>query len=499
MQNTVMTEVDMMDSEEVKKALKEKCLELADLQIRLKENKLPVLIIVEGWGTAGKGTLISNMVKELDPRFYQVIPGRERTEEEQRKPFLWKYMEHIPEAGKIVFLDSTWLTELCFELVHKKVTEDAITHRLEEIRTAERQLRENGYLLLKYFLQIDKKDQEKRIETLLSKKDTKWRVSEKDKDQLDKHKKYEKNFDYLMSASSTGENPWNLIDGKDKKRAELLVLASVADSIKDALIRGKENAPLMEGKFALRQMPKVSEVKLDQTMTKEEYQVFLKACQKRLRELHNQIYRAKIPVVIAYEGWDAAGKGGNIKRLSSALDARGYQVYPIAAPEPHELSRFYLWRFWHRLPKTGHISIFDRTWYGRVMVERIEGLCTENEWKRAYHEINEFEKMLTDWGAIVLKFWIQIDKDTQLKRFEERQNTPSKQWKLTDEDWRNREKWDVYEEAIDEMIQKTSTETAPWTIVASNNKYFARIQVLQKTIESMEQALEQRKKQDKNK
>ena len=177
--------------------------------------------------------------------------------------------------------------------------------------------------------------------------------------------------------------------------------------------------------------------------------------------------------MIAYEGWDAAGKGGNIKRLTSALDPRGFEVHPIASPEPAEKNRHYLWRFWKRLPKDGHIAVFDRTWYGRVMVERLEGFCSENDWQRAYNEINEFEKELTDWGAIVIKFWVQIDKDTQLKRFTDRQNTPEKQWKITDEDWRNREKWDMYEDAVNEMIQKTSTEFAPWHILESNDKHYA--------------------------
>ena len=226
-----------------------------------------------------------------------------------------------------------------------------------------------------------------------------------------------------------------------------------------------------------------------QEMSKEEYEIELKKLQKKLKKLHNKIYRKRIPVIIAYEGWDAAGKGGNIKRLTSALDPRGFEVYPIAAPEPHEKARHYLWRFYHRLPKDGHIAIFDRTWYGRVMVERLEGFCTENDWKRAYNEINEFEKDLSDWGAVVIKFWIQIDKDTQLARFTERQNTPEKQWKITDEDWRNREKWEDYEVAIDEMIAKTSTENAPWFIIQSNNKYYARIQAIRTVIDEIEKKL----------
>ena len=221
----------------------------------------------------------------------------------------------------------------------------------------------------------------------------------------------------------------------------------------------------------------------------EEYKAELKHLQQRLGELHNRLYRKRVPVVIVYEGWDAAGKGGNIKRITGALDPRGYEVHPIASPEPHEKARHYLWRFWTRLPKTGHIAIFDRSWYGRVMVERLEGFCGENDWKRAYHEINEFEKELHDWGAVILKFWVQIDKDTQLARFTERQNTPGKQWKITDEDWRNREKWEEYEGAVDEMIEKTSTLWAPWHILESVDKKYARIKALKIVIRELERAL----------
>ena len=224
--------------------------------------------------------------------------------------------------------------------------------------------------------------------------------------------------------------------------------------------------------------------------TEEEYDTLLNQYQKRLRELHNELYRKKIPVIIAYEGWDAAGKGGNIKRITEALDPRGYEVHPIASPEPHEKARHYLWRFWNRLPKTGHVAIFDRTWYGRVMVERLEGFCSENDWQRAYVEINEFEKELADWNAVIVKFWVQIDKDTQLARFKERENTPEKRWKITDEDWRNREKWDLYEEAVNEMLQKTNTAYAPWHILESNDKKYARIKALKTVIEAIEKKME---------
>ena len=248
--------------------------------------------------------------------------------------------------------------------------------------------------------------------------------------------------------------------------------------------------PLLQNHFPLVKMAKLSEISLDKKVEPDQYKAELKALQSQLGELHNRLYRKRVPVVICYEGWDAAGKGGNIKRITEALDPRGYEVHPIASPEPHEKARHYLWRFWTRLPRTGHIAIFDRTWYGRVMVERLEGFCSQNDWQRAYHEINEFEKELHDWGAVIIKFWVQIDKDTQLQRFEERQRTPEKQWKITDEDWRNREKWDAYEEAVDEMLQKTSTTYAPWHVLESVDKKHARLKALRIVIAALEEALD---------
>ena len=233
-------------------------------------------------------------------------------------------------------------------------------------------------------------------------------------------------------------------------------------------------------------IPLLQDVNLDLRLDAKDYRKELKECQGRLFELHNKLYRRKIPMILAYEGWDAAGKGGNIKRMTRALDPRGYDVLPIAAPSSEEKNHPFLWRFWSRLPKDGHIAVFDRTWYGRVMVERIEGFCTPAEWSRAYDEINRFERQLSDWGAIILKFWLQIDQDTQLKRFNDRQSNPDKRWKITEEDWRNREKWPQYEECVNQMLQLTNTSYAPWVIVESNDKYYARIKALREAIALLE-------------
>ena len=230
--------------------------------------------------------------------------------------------------------------------------------------------------------------------------------------------------------------------------------------------------------------------------TKEEYKEKLDRLQNRIQELHGELYRRRIPVILGFEGWDAGGKGGAIKRLTAKMDPRGYQVNPTASPNDLERAHHYLWRFWNNVPKKGHIAIFDRTWYGRVMVERIEGFCTTEEWQRAYREMNDMEANWVHSGAIVRKFWLQIDKDEQERRFRERMENPDKQWKITDEDWRNREKWDQYEQAVDEMLVRTSTTYAPWIIVEGNSKYYARIKVLQSVVDAIEERLKEEKSKD---
>ena len=475
--------------EKLEGRLKDARMKLQEQQLKVKEHGLPVLVLVEGWGTAGKGSLIGQIIKNIDPRFFKVESMSAPTEEEKRKPFLYRHFVKIPENGKFSFLDSGWMDEIMKERLQEKISDEAYAHRIESVQRFERQLTDNGYLVVKLFLQVSKSEQEKRIEHLSKEKDTRWRVSKNDRWQNDHYEKCSDAFDSYLKETNLPSAPWYIIDAESKKWTELQALEILTEGIDVALANNAMAVPILQNVFSMKKMPLLSEIPLDKTMEEDAYKKELKQLQHRLGELHNRLYRKKVPVIIAYEGWDAAGKGGNIKRITGALDPRGYEVHPIASPEPHEKARHYLWRFWTRLPKTGHIAIFDRTWYGRVMVERLEGFCSENDWKRAYNEINEFEKELHDWGAVIIKFWVQIDKDTQLERFNERQNTPQKQWKITDEDWRNREKWDQYEDAVNEMIQKTSTTYAPWHILESVDKRYARIKALKIVIEELEKAL----------
>ena len=475
--------------EELKQRLAAAREKLAGQQLFVKEQKIPVFVLIEGWGTSGKGFCIGQIINNIDPRFFKVESMGEKSEEECRKPFLYRYFKRIPEAGKFVFLDSGWMDEIVREKLHGKLSDEDYAKRIESVRRFERQLTDNGYLVMKFFLHISKKEQEKRIENLEQEKDTIWRVSKNDRWQNEHYDKCKEAFSSYLKSTNLPQAPWYIIDAKSKKWSEVQILETLTQGIEIALSNQKMAVPLLQNVFPLVKMPLLSEVPLDKSMEEEEYKKELKQLQHRLGELHNRLYRKKVPVIIAYEGWDAAGKGGNIKRIAGALDPRGYEVHPIASPEPHEKARHYLWRFWTRLPKTGHIAIFDRTWYGRVMVERLEGFCSENDWMRAYNEMNEFEKELHDWGAVIIKFWVQIDKDTQLERFNERESTPEKRWKITDEDWRNREKWDEYEQAVNEMIAKTSTTYAPWHILESTDKKYARIKALKIVIEELEKAL----------
>ena len=482
--------VEAEDKEVLKADIKELKERLAALPQKLRDKKIPVLVLIEGWAAAGKGSLIKELISELDPRFYNVVSPVIVPEKEARYPFLYPYATAIPENGKILFMDSGWMEDIIRKYLHREITKEEFKRRVRAVNEFELQLRDGGYLLLKIFVHIDKKEQYERLESLTANVETEWRVTDED---LWQHREYDRFLDsYDNFMEKTDEVvPWHILDGSRRKMAVRDVLKLLVKGIEEVLEEGRYVGEPFEEEFPLREMPALSDVDLSVTISDEEYKEKLKKLQKRLSELHNIIYRLKIPVVLCYEGWDAAGKGGNIRRVAYPLDPRGFDVCPIASPEPHELNRQYLWRFWTRLPRSGHICIFDRTWYGRVMVERLEGFCSEKDWQRAYNEINEFERQLTDWGAVVIKFWIHIDQETQLARFNDRQNTPEKQWKITDEDWRNREKWPLYEVAVNEMLQKTSTKNAPWYIIESNDKQYARIRTLEIIVKALEKACEE--------
>ena len=469
---------------------------LSALQLKMKEKKLPAIIVFEGWGASGKGTLIAGTIKLLDPRFFKVTSTLPANEAERRYPLMKRFFEGIPEYGKLSVMDRSWYRELAAARIEQGISKKEYERRIGSVNTFERQLTDDGYVIVKLFLHISKEEQKKRFDKLLESGATKWRVTDKDKYQNKHYDEYEEQFEDMLEKTDTAYAPWNVIDAEDKQFARYKLFEILVENLTTALeadVIYPAESDVAE-LFDMKKMPKLSEVTLaDKTVSEEEYSERLKADQKELAKLHGKLYKLKIPVVIGFEGWDAAGKGGAIKRVGAALDPRGYEAVPVAAPDAREKVHHYLWRFWINLPKDGHITIFDRTWYGRVMVERLEGFTPTERCAMAYREINEFEKELSDCGVVVMKFWVQIDKDEQLRRFNDRMNTPEKRWKITDEDWRNREKWDLYESAVDEMIQKTSTEFAPWVIVEGNDKKYARLKVLETVIERLQKEIEKRK------
>lgn len=337
--------------EELKKRLAAAREKLKSQQMLVKEKRLPVLVLVEGWGTSGKGSCIGQVIQNIDPRFFKVSSMGELAEDERRRPFLWRYFARIPEAGKFMFLDSGWMDEVVKGRLHGGMDDEEYAMHTESIRRFERQLTDNGYLVMKFFLHISKKEQEKRIERLESDKDTRWRVSRHDLWQNSHYQRCVDAFSSYLKNTNLPSAPWYIIDASARKWTELQVLETLIQGIDIALTNCAMAVPLLQNVFPLRRTPLLSEIPLDQMVGDEEYKKELKRLQGRLGELHNRLYRKKVPVIIAYEGWDAAGKGGNIKRITGALDARGYEVHPITSPQPHEKARHYLWRFWTRLPE----------------------------------------------------------------------------------------------------------------------------------------------------
>ena len=466
------------------------------LQRECKDAGIPVILVFEGMGAAGKGVQINRLIQALDPRGFDVYACDRPTEDEQMRPFLWRYWTKTPAKGRIAVFDRSWYRSVQVDRFDGLTREDKLGDAYQDILSFEKQLCDDGTVIMKFFLYIDKDEQKKRFKKREGSKETSWRVTEEDWNRNKDFDRYLKMNEEMLEKTDTDYAPWVIIEAVDKDYAALKIVSTVMDRLEYEL----EHRRPEDGKQAQRQESKTRErfkngvlsgIDLSKSLTEEEYKTRLKKLQKRLAELHSELYRLRIPVVIGFEGWDAGGKGGAIKRLTSNLDPRGYRVNPTAAPNDIEKVHHYLWRFWNSVPKAGHIAIFDRTWYGRVMVERIEGFCSEAEWRRAYQEINEMESHMANAGAVVLKFWLHIDKDEQERRFRERQANPAKQWKITDEDWRNREKWDQYEEAVNEMLIRTSTTYAPWIVVEGNDKRYARVKVLQTVVDALEKKVKE--------
>ena len=497
-----------MEKDEYKARMEQMAPRLSRLQRECKELGIPVMIVFEGFGAAGKGVQISKLISALDPRGFSVYAIDGESKDEQLRPFLWRFWTKTPEKGSIAIFDRSWYRRVLVDRFDGVTTSRELEYAYEEINSFERQLTDGGYVIIKLFLAIDKKEQKKRFKKLMESKSSAWRVTDADLKRNKEYDAYKEMNDEMLQKTDTDYAPWHIIEATDKEFATVKIYSAVIAAMEQKIQEVKQKkeakataakkktvvAEKPEGEDSVLRTSSLNSVDLSLRYSKEEYKEKLDKLQNRIQELHGELYRKRIPVILGFEGWDAGGKGGAIKRLTEKMDPRGYQVNPTAAPHDIERAHHYLWRFWNNVPKKGHIAIFDRTWYGRVMVERIEGFCSKEECSRAYKEINDMEANWVHSGAVVLKFWLQIDKDEQERRFRERMENPEKQWKITDEDWRNREKWDQYEQAVDDMLVHTSTTYAPWIIVEGNNKYYARIKVLESVIDAIEKRLKEEEK-----
>jgi polyphosphate:AMP phosphotransferase len=475
------------------KLIEEQGEELAYLQRKCKEHGIPILILVEGLSAAGKGTLINRIIQPLDPRGFKVSCIASPSRDEQLRPFLWRFWSRTPSTGRIAIFDRSWYRNLLDADIDKRMSETGLARAYEDVRAFERQLRDGGTIILKFFLEISKEEQTTRLAALQANPATAWRVDDAVLQRLDRYKEYNEAVTRMYRESDTDAPiPWIKLQAKDSYQAtanaQKVMIEVLGKRVKvaknDGLSTPKPNKPAPLPNFS--NAPKLGDVDLSSSLSKKEYLKLIEEKQAKIHDLHYEMYRRRVPMVIVYEGWDAAGKGGNIRRLTARMDPRGYEVIPVSAPNDIEKSHHYLWRFWSEFPKAGHLAIYDRSWYGRVLVERVEGFCKEWEWKQAYREINEMEENFVNAGTILVKFWMHIDQKEQLKRFKARELSPNKSWKLGDEDWRNREKWKPYEEATNEMFMRTHTAHAPWTIIEGNCKRFARIRALDTVIEAIE-------------
>lgn len=480
---------DTTDMDEELDLLAEK---LSYLQRRLMALKVPAIIILEGAYAAGKGRVANELLIGLDARYTKFWATRHPSEDDLKNPFLTQYYKNIPQSNNFTIFYRSWYSLYSY-YKNSKINKDRYKRPevlIDEIKNFEKTLADNGYCLMKFKIRVNPKKQAEHIRKMMDSPLTTWKAQEYDRDN---NEIYVKEMEKLMYETSTDYAPWYIVEYTSKKETTTKIMKHVIEilekKLEEVLNKKEVKAIDKDGRFTGNLEGALSKVDLSKTLSEEEYEIKLKDLQEKMREVQYALYQEKIPLILVFEGWDAAGKGGGIQRIITKLDPTNYTVNTTAAPNDVEKNHHYLWRFAIEMPRAGHIAIWDRSWYGRVMVERIEGFATNEEWQRAYKEINDFERMFTNFNAIVLKFFLHIDKETQLERFNARQENPKKSWKITDEDWRNRDKWDKYVEAVNDMIEKTSTELAPWIVIEGNSKHYARVKILQKIIEECDKRL----------
>jgi polyphosphate:AMP phosphotransferase len=466
---------------------------LFSAQLEAKKLKIPVAILIAGVDGAGRGEIINLITEFMDTRFLKTYTFWAETEEERERPPFWRYWRALPAAGTTSLLFGGWYENTFLDLAFNRIDIDRFDRRMQRRVRFERSLFNNGTYLVKFWLHLSEEGQKKKVKKIYKEypeEIAKFRINKKN---VKHYKDITDAAARAIRVTDRVEAPWVLVDAYDWRNRNLNVIETLVNLYEGAIKRHKEESQkctISNVNISYDYPSILDNVDLSVSISKKDYEKELEKLQMKLWGLTWQAHQKKISTIILFEGWDAAGKGGCIRRITKGIDSRLYQVIQVAAPTDEEKAHHYLWRFWRHVPRFGFVTIYDRSWYGRVLVERVENFATPEEWGRAYSEINDFEEQLTQYGKIALfKFWLHISKDEQLNRFKERESNPLKQYKITEEDWRNREKWDLYKDAVDDMVAKTSTDIAPWYIIAANDKKYARIEVLKTICEKMEKHL----------
>jgi polyphosphate:AMP phosphotransferase len=449
---------------------------LGELQRQAREKKAQIVITFDGWDTLEMADYVNEVIRALDPRGFDLYSMEEPNDEEREHGFLWRFVRRLPADGRIAIFDRSWYSHAAAEAVEGGIK---VGPRIQHISGLEWTLADRGTIFVKLFFHIGKKDLRRRIEKAKAKESEKSCGNGRS---FFKREKYYDDYAAIIEEIGDGtDRPWSewqLIPAEDDRYGMMRTFETIISTIEKRLVEpygSTHEITLPQRSDRIR----LEDVDLSRSLTQDEYRSRIKDVQKDLAKAQCALKKNDKALVVAMEGWDAAGKGGAILRVTDELNPRLYRVVPVGAPNDIEKSHHYLWRFSIAMPQRGHMAIFDRSWYGRVLVERVEGLCSQTEWKQAYREINAMEARLAAEGSTIVKIWLQIDKETQLRRFKERESDPEKQWKITDDDWRNRAKWEAYEVAIQDMFRYTDTDVAPWTVIESNDKYYSRMKVIE--------------------
>ena len=459
------------------------------------EKKVPVVVLVTGEDGSGKRETISVLYEWMDPRYLSTVAFENATDEERERPAMWRYWRSLPPKGRVGIFAGSWYSDPIRMRINGHLSERELDAHAAQINRFEAMLVNEGALVLKFWIHLTQDAQRARFKALEKDPHTAWRVTPWHWERLKTYGKLHDVSSHLLRMTNTAVAPWVIVEGTDERYRSLkvgqVILAALTAKLGGKKAEKAALAPVVRVDTDGRNV--LSELDLNLQLPPKDYKAELGRQQGRLSELARDPRFKSRSLVVAFEGADAAGKGGAIRRITAALDARQFQVIPVAAPTEEERAQPYLWRFWRNLPRHNHMAIFDRTWYGRVLVERVEGFCTTADWQRAYSEINDFEHELVESGVILVKFWLQISQDEQLRRFKEREQIGFKRFKITEEDWRNREKWDAYQAAICDMVERTSTGEVPWTLVESNDKNYARVKILRTLCDRIEAALDGKK------